>query len=98
MVVFVDLDHDAFNKRSFSRAPDPLFHPYVEPGKPALSKLGGAGSDPASRPTDVETGDDPSVDLACDSRQAQPAPEKQTPNRNSFSAALSCYPYGAFVN
>ncbi|PLB50270.1 hypothetical protein P170DRAFT_508474 [Aspergillus steynii IBT 23096] len=91
MVVFVDLEHDAFNKRSFSRGPDSSFYPYVEPGKPSLSKLGGAGSDPASGPAEVET-DDPSADPARDSYQSQSAPEKPTLNRNSFSAALSCYP------
>lgn len=96
MVVFVDLEHDAFNKRGFSGGPDPLFHPYAEAGKPSLSKLGGA-ADPASGPADVGTDDDPSVDPARDPPQSQSAPEKPTPNRNSFSAALSCYPYGAFV-
>ncbi|KAK1141441.1 hypothetical protein N8T08_009113 [Aspergillus melleus] len=92
MVVFVDLDHDAFNKRSFHKNPDPLFHPYVEAGKPPVSKLVGASSDSVSRPADVETDDDLSANPAVDSCQSQLVSEKQIPNRNSFSAALSCYP------
>ena len=96
--MFVDLDHDAFNKRSFHKNPDPLFHPYVEAEKPPASKPVGAGSDSVSRPADAETDDDLSANPAVDSCQSQLVSEKQIPNRNSFSAALSCYPYGAFVN
>ncbi|KAA8649827.1 uncharacterized protein ATNIH1004_002504 [Aspergillus tanneri] len=92
MVVFVDLDHDTINKCHYSKYPNPLVHPYGESGKPstALSKPGRRNSDSSSCSADMETDDGASTESAYDARPS--TSERDAPNHNTFSAALSCYP------
>ncbi|OJJ40373.1 hypothetical protein ASPWEDRAFT_47218 [Aspergillus wentii DTO 134E9] len=92
MVVFVDFDNDAFDEHRLPQGPDSLFHSYTEPGKPSLSRLTVVGSDLPSHPMETSSDDHPSADLTCDSTPHTPPEQEQTPNRNAFSAALSCYP------
>ncbi|PYH89941.1 hypothetical protein BO71DRAFT_402655 [Aspergillus ellipticus CBS 707.79] len=88
MVVFIDYDHDVRNKHHLPAPPDALLHARLESKKPGLSKLlAGSSNGPPSHPADNKE------------RAADPLPtlpslpqEDQNPNRNSFSAALSCYP------
>ncbi|KAL4896837.1 hypothetical protein BDV59DRAFT_199181 [Aspergillus ambiguus] len=89
MVVFVDLDHDAFNKHHFSGARDSFLHPFAESGNTTLSKLKGIASGPSTRPADADDG--VPADPICDP-PLLPSPQKMPPNQNAFSAALSCYP------
>ncbi|KAE8145357.1 hypothetical protein BDV25DRAFT_164876 [Aspergillus avenaceus] len=81
MVVFVDLDHDMFNKHQFART-DALPHLLAEPAKPTLSKLMAVKSDYSTK-------------LSADKPEHETTQfheEEQRLNRNAFSAALSCYP------
>ncbi|KAL3470540.1 hypothetical protein BJX99DRAFT_48182 [Aspergillus californicus] len=87
MVVFVDFDHDAPGNGGFSKGLDAFSQPsYVEPGKPAFSKLSvGFGL-----PSTVESAEDSSAEVSSDG--ASTVGDEQIPNRNAFSATLSCYP------
>lgn len=76
MVVFVDLDHDAFKQRQLAQGPEALVHGYIKSEKPSISKLDSAGL--PSRPASPLLRDN----------------HVGNSNRNAFSAALSCYPYG----
>ncbi|KAL3438549.1 hypothetical protein BDV09DRAFT_160079 [Aspergillus tetrazonus] len=60
MVVFVDYDHDLSNR--VSKGPD-AFQPYIEPGKPAFSKLsvGFEPEKPAEAPSEAPTSEQHSV-------------------------------------
>ncbi|EAW24792.1 uncharacterized protein NFIA_102770 [Aspergillus fischeri NRRL 181] len=74
MVVFVDYDHDAF--------PGAHDGTYLQPDKPALSKLKAIGSDPPTHPENDHSMHD----------HAKNDGSHEILNRNGFSAALSCYP------
>lgn len=76
MVVFVDLEHDAFNQHQLPQDPDALLHGYINSEKPSISKLSSTDSPPR-----------PASPLLRDNNTGNS-------NRNAFSAALSCYPYG----
>ncbi|GFF60729.1 hypothetical protein CNMCM6936_000019 [Aspergillus lentulus] len=80
MVVFVDYDHDVF-----PGAHDGTYQAYLQPDKPALSKLKAIGSDPPTL-----AGNDHSAGSMHDHTKNDGSHE--IPNRNGFSAALSCYP------
>lgn len=76
MVVFVDLEHDAFNQHQLAQGPHALHRGYIKSEKPSISELSSTDSPPRPAPSllrDNNTGNS---------------------NRNAFSAALSCYPYG----
>ncbi|PWY88502.1 hypothetical protein BO70DRAFT_377979 [Aspergillus heteromorphus CBS 117.55] len=86
MVVFIDYDRDMLNQHHLPARPDTLLHACLEPKKqqqPALSKLSAGSPKGSPRPADKE----PLSNLL----PSLPK-EEQTPNRNAFSAALSCYP------
>ncbi|EAW10786.1 uncharacterized protein ACLA_052590 [Aspergillus clavatus NRRL 1] len=90
MVVFIDYDRDVFNKDRF---PDPhgsAFQPYLQPEKPVLSKLNAASSGLPSHDAGMVTDDGHRADPVYEA--SQPSEDQVTPNRNGFSAALSCYP------
>lgn len=93
MVVFVDYDNDAYDDALYhlSEHARPLD---AVPDKPLLSKLTNS-LDHAALPTKSEQAETRTA--------AQPGKhdgekasveERQNLNVNSFSAALSCYPYG----
>lgn len=85
MVVFVDLDHDAFNQHHLPEGPDALLHGYIRPEKPSFSKLMSSATTDEYSSTDKLPHDSPSTtDIAHNTNQ----------NAKTFSAALSCYPYG----
>ncbi|RHZ48948.1 uncharacterized protein CDV56_101133 [Aspergillus thermomutatus] len=85
MVVFVDHDHDVFNRHRFLGAHDDTYQAYLLPDKPALSKLKGISSDPSNLPEN---------DHPADSMHGRTKHDgsHEILNRNGFSAALSCYP------
>ncbi|KAL5361380.1 hypothetical protein BJX96DRAFT_84223 [Aspergillus floccosus] len=94
MVVFVDLDHDAFDKHHFPDSRNALLHPFAEPRKTPLSNLIGATPDLSTRSADADmaTNDEnpPTIDAT---RNPSLSPTQQTPPiQTAFSAALSCYP------
>ncbi|KAH1350994.1 hypothetical protein KXX14_001899 [Aspergillus fumigatus] len=77
MVVFVDYDHDAF-----PRAHEGTYQAYLQPDKPALSKLKAVDSDlPTHHENDHSMHD-----------HAKNDGSHKIVNRNGFSAALNCYP------
>ncbi|KEY81034.1 hypothetical protein BA78_6956, partial [Aspergillus fumigatus] len=77
MVVFVDYDHDAF-----PRAHEGTYQAYLQPDKPALSKLKAVDSDlPTHHENDHSMHD-----------HAKNDGSHKILNRNGFSAALNCYP------
>lgn len=86
MVVFVDLDRDAFTEHPGSTLP------LGKPFPPKLMVPPIASTDTASQdfpPSPTSSDDDrPSSSAAADAIQI-----RCNPNRNAFSAALSCYPY-----
>jgi hypothetical protein len=81
MVVFVDYDRDVY-----VRTHEGTYQGYLQPDKPALSKLKAIGSDPPTLPDN-----DHSADSMHDHKKNDGSHEIL--NRNGFSAALSCYPY-----
>lgn len=93
MVVFVDYDHDAFNRHTFPGVPDTLLHPSLEPQKPTLSKLLAVGPDPS---TNVPAAHDQSA-APSQNHTVKHEDQQHALNRNAFSAALSCYPYGILL-
>jgi hypothetical protein len=100
MVVFVDLDQDAFDNHHFSVSQDALLHRFAEPRKSSLSKLMGTtlGLSTRSADADMATNDanPPSTDAT---RNPSPSPTQQTPpSQTAFSAALSCYPYATLAD
>lgn len=99
MVVFVDLEHDAFNKHHYSISPNTFVHPFAEQRKAPSSKLRGAAPDSPARlgDEDVATNDDDPPADPMDGT-TRPCPSQQAPNRNAFSAALSCYPYATLAD
>lgn len=87
MVVFVDLDDDAFsNQHHLPGGPeDVLLQSYLtRPGKASLI--------PSSKRMSSSTTDESSVDLSDDH-----LPTDRCSNQTTFSAALSCYPYGSLL-
>jgi hypothetical protein len=83
MVVFVDYDHDAF-----PRAHEGTYQAYLQPDKPALSKLKAADSDlPTHHENDHSMHD-----------HAKNDGSHKIVNRNGFSAALNCYPYALLID
>ena len=85
MVVFVDLDHDASNQHHLPQGPDALLHGYIRPEKPSFSKLMSSAT----------TNERPYTDkLPHDSSLTTDIPHDTNQNAKTFSAALSCYPYG----
>lgn len=87
MVVFVDLDQDAFTEYSGSA------------GKPCPSKLtvapiatAVASADflPSPTSSDEDRDRNRAADIPSTSTSVE---DPVNPNRNAFSAALSCYPY-----
>ncbi|GFF54716.1 hypothetical protein IFM46972_10090 [Aspergillus udagawae] len=80
MVVFVDYDRDVY-----VRTHEGTYQGYLQPDKPALSKLKAIGSDPPTLPDN-----DNSADSMHDHKKNDGSHEIL--NRNGFSAALSCYP------
>lgn len=85
MVVFVDLDHDAFDQHHLPQGPDALLHGYIRPEKPSFSKLMSSATTDEHSSTEKLPNDSPSTtDIPHDTNQ----------NAKTFSAALSCYPYG----
>ncbi|KAF9891935.1 hypothetical protein FE257_002898 [Aspergillus nanangensis] len=94
MVVFIDLEHDAFNKHRFPRGPETFFPAYPEHGKPPSSKLTHIGPNPPTPAAAdvVPKDDDPPVDPTTHDAHCPETLQQQSLNRNAFSAALSCYP------
>lgn len=85
MVVFVDLDDDAFsNQHHLPGGPeDVLLQSYLtRPEKAPLI--------PSSKRMSSSTTDENSVDLSDDHDRCS--------NQTTFSAALSCYPYGSLLS
>lgn len=83
MVVFVDYDHDAF-----PRAHEGTYQAYLQPDKPALSKLKAVDSDlPTHHENDHSMHD-----------HAKNDGSHKILNRNGFSAALNCYPYALLID
>ncbi|RAL08095.1 uncharacterized protein BO97DRAFT_377224 [Aspergillus homomorphus CBS 101889] len=91
MVVFVDYDHDAFNGHQFPGVTDTFLRSRLEPPKSALSDFLAVTADKSRLETKVPAARadfaDSSLNSATESEE-----EQYAPNRNAFSAALSCYP------
>lgn len=92
MVVFIDFDDDALSPHHIPGPSNPFLHPYIEPKKPGLSELLPVKPDEPHRAADVSADSDRSADPLHSISPISKAPQ-QNPNRNAFSAALSCYPY-----
>ncbi|PYI00463.1 hypothetical protein BO78DRAFT_434373 [Aspergillus sclerotiicarbonarius CBS 121057] len=90
MVVFIDYDDDVLDTHHMSGPSHTLLHSYIEPKKPGLSKPLPVGAGEPHRSADVSADDDRSAD-PLHNIPSLPK-EQQNPNRNAFSAALSCYP------
>lgn len=89
MVVFVDLDQDAFQHPGSAL-------PLEKPFPPKLRVAPVATSEPAEfppSPTSSDGGQDTNLDVHTANLIPGQNPAPQNPNRNAFSAALSCYPY-----
>ncbi|GKZ75211.1 hypothetical protein AnigIFM50267_003142 [Aspergillus niger] len=92
MVVFIDFEDDALSPHSISGPSNSFLHPYIEPKKPGLSELLPVRPDePPHRAADPSADSDRSTDPLHSISPIPKAPQ-QDPNRNAFSAALSCYP------
>jgi len=96
MVVFVDYDQDSYDDAHHHRPGDAgaVLHSNVVPGKSTLVSsvnlsLPLAPSLPQRSPAAAAADQVEGVDTTAYSRE-----ERDSPNVNTFSAALSCYPYG----
>jgi hypothetical protein len=89
MVVFVDLDRDdSFSEHHHHGSAPSLEKPF--PPKLTVAPIVTAKS-AELLPSPTSSEDDREVDSAIS--LPNQAPDVDNPNRNSFSAALSCYPY-----
>lgn len=89
MVVFVDLDrNDSFSEHHHHGSALSLEKPF--PDKLTVAPIATAESSELL-PSPTSSEDDREVDSAIS--LANQAPDAENPNLNSFSAALSCYPY-----
>lgn len=89
MVVFVDLDRDdSFSEHHHHGSALSLEKPF--PPKLTVAPIAAAESSELL-PSPTSSEDDREVDSAI--QQPNLAPDVENPNLNSFSAALSCYPY-----
>jgi hypothetical protein len=89
MVVFVDLDHDdSFSEHHHHGSALSLGKPF--PPKLTVAPIVTAESSELL-PSPTSSEDDRELDSAIS--QPNHAPDVENPNLNSFSAALSCYPY-----
>lgn len=85
MVVFVDLDRDALPQHHGSRLPLDKF--------PAKLSMGATTHSTANaEPSDYSPACTSPAPLSDDRIDAHEPRTQEYPNRNAFSAALSCYP------
>jgi len=88
MVVFVDLDQDAFTEYSGGSAGKPF------PSKLTVAPIATAAASAEFLPSPTSPDEDRDRNCEADIPSTSTTDEDPVnPNRNAFSAALSCYPY-----
>lgn len=90
MVVFVDYDNDPVGKHAVLKSPDAFQPPYVDPGKPGVSKLSVGFELPSS--------ENPSAEVPRGASSSSENEQQNSTIRNAFSVALGCYPYELLLN